>query len=639
MTAKELREKFKKYFVDRGHKFIPSASLIPENDPTVLFTTAGMHPLVPYLLGEKHPEGKKLCNIQRCIRTGDIDQVGDESHLTFFEMIGYWSLGAYWKKEAIELIFKFLTKELGLDPKKFAISCFQGDPEKNIPRDEESAKIWQSLGIPEERIKYLGYEDNWWGPAGETGPCGPDSELFVWTGKSEAPAEFDPKDKGWMELCNDVFMEYNKKRVIRVPEDYDVGQLKFEPNESTAKIVFDPKVSKPETSFQFTPLSQKNVDFGMGFERLLAYLNDESDIYKNELFWPIIEKIEEISGKKYDTQITLIDLKNTRKIADHLKAAVLIISEGIAPSNKDRGYVVRRLIRTAIVAAYKMGVFSNFCHQVTETVFSLYPQIKNRDFVSQEIIKEENKFRPLLESGLRKIEIISSTTIGFLGKMGKIGSQPLAKEIFDLYQSNGFPVELSTYELKKKRVPIGNDIIDSVDEMIEHHRELSRTASAGMFKGGLADDGEQTTKYHTTAHLMLVALKQVLGNHVEQKGANINAERLRFDFSHSEKMTDEQKQQVEDIVNKQIEKNLPVKMQEMSHDEAKLSGAHGTFNDRYGERVKVYTIGDASKGEIFSKEICGGPHVERTGVLGHFRIKKEESSSAGIRRIKAILEQ
>ncbi|OQB06527.1 MAG: Alanine--tRNA ligase [bacterium ADurb.Bin212] len=598
MKPEEIRQKFLKYFESKGHKIIPSASLIPaETDPTVLFTTAGMHPLVPYLMGDEHPKGKRLVNVQRCIRTGDIDEVGDESHLTFFEMMGYWSLGDYWKKEAIEYIFEFLTKELGLNPKDFAATCFEGDEKNGIARDTEAYEIWRSLGIPEERITYLGYEDNWWGPAGNTGPCGPDSELFVWVGEGEAPAKFDPEDKGWMELCNDVFMQYNK-----------TAEGKFE------------------------PLVQKNVDFGMGFERLVAYLNKESDIYKSDQFWPIIEKLEELSNKEYHD-----NKKEFRVIVDHLKAAVFVINDGVAPSNKDQGYVARRLIRRSIVKARDLGLTSELSKNVLPVIFECHSELDSESRNIYEIFsKEESKFINRINSFLMDLEVIAKTKI----KTESIDYKPIeidGKQLFDWYQSEGVPLEISLEEAQKRNIKIEKNAEISFYQMLLNHKELSRTASAGMFKGGLADAGEETKKLHTAAHLMLEALRRVLGDHVMQKGSNITAERLRFDFSHPEKMTDEQKKRVEDIVNEQIKKDLTVTMEEMTVEEADKLGAMGAFKDRYGERVKVYSVLEESTGEVFSKEICGGPHVEHTGELGHFMIKKEESSSSGIRRIKAVL--
>lgn len=579
MKATELKNKYLNFFKEKGHIVIPSASLVPVNDPTSLFISAGMQPLVPYLMGEKHPEGNKLVNIQRCVRTGDIDEVGDESHLTYFEMMGHWSLGSYWKKEAIDYIFEFLTKELNIDLKNLAVTCFEGDPQNNIPKDIESADAWKSLGISEARIAYLGYEDNFWGPVGNSGPCGPDTELFVWTGEGNAPEKFDPDCSDWMELCNDVFMEYNKTK-----------------------------------DGKYEPLVQKNVDFGMGFERLLSYLEGKSDIYKTEVYKPIIEKIEEISGKKYEE-----NKKTFRVIADHLKTAVNIISDGVEPTNKGQGYVVRRLLRKIMAFLYLM-IGKKYDNEMTKLVTLILNigEAENQDKVLDEIKTEESKFFNVLISGIDSIP------------------QKMNPDLFfDFYQSHGLYPEIILGIMSQK----GYKNIDKEWYMkefnirLKKHQELSKTASAGMFKGGLADAGEETKKLHTAAHLMLVALKKVLGCEVEQKGSNITAERLRFDFNWPEKLTPRQIKEVEDMVNEQIEKDLPVIVDEMSLEEAKKSGAHGTFNDRYGNKVKVYSIGN------FSKEICGGPHVEHTGQLGHFKIKKEQSSSAGVRRIKAVLEK
>jgi alanyl-tRNA synthetase len=604
MNSQDLRKRFLEYFESKGHQVIPSASLVPENDPTVLFTTAGMQPLVPFLLGEKHPAGNQLCNLQKCIRTGDIDEVGDSTHLTFFEMMGYWSLGAYWKKEAIQHIFGFVTEVLGLKISELAVTCFEGDPSKNIAKDEEAAQIWRSLGIPEERIAFLGYEDNWWGPAGETGPCGPDSEIFVWVGGGSAPQTFDPADKGWMEIGNDVFMQYEK---VKVGDEYAIKEL-----------------------------AQKNVDFGAGFERISAYIEGRSNVYETELFSPIIEEIELISGKKYsDFQ------QEFRIIADHLKAATFIIGDGVVPSNKDRGYVLRRLIRRAIVKAHQLGVGENFTTKIARKVFEIYKGIyfdqvagetgsfafaqdDTENNILAELEKEETKFRRTLKEGLKVLNSYSNIT---------------AKNLFDLYQSFGLPLEISIEELQNQGKAIDNSTIEQFNDLIFQHQELSRTASAGMFKGGLADGGEQTKRLHTAAHLMLAALRQILGDHVYQKGSNITPERLRFDFSHPEKLTGEQLIAVENWVNEVIAKDLPVNMEEMSLEDAKACGAMGVFESKYGEVVKVYKIGQiAQGGGLLSQEICGGPHVGHTGELGHFKIVKEEASSAGVRRIKAILE-
>jgi len=579
MNSQDLRNKFLNFFQKNGHKIIPSASLVPENDPTVLFTTAGMHPLVPFLLGEPHPLGTRLASVQKCIRTDDIDEVGDNCHHTFFEMLGNWSLGDYWKKEAICWSYEFLTKELNIDISRFAVSCFIGD--QDAPKDDESAKIWLSLGIPQNKIAFLPKKDNWWGPAGQTGPCGPDTEMFFWTGKLPAPDNFQEThdDPSWVELWNDVFMQYNKQ---------DEGR--------------------------FVALKQKNVDTGMGLERTLAVLNGFDDNYRTELFTPIIEKIEELSGKKYTG-----NEKEFRIISDHIKAAVFAVNDGALPSNKAAGYIIRRLIRRAIVQANALEISENFTGKLAKIVFEIYKDTYKfaEDKIITELEKEETKFRKTLKAGLK---LLTSKT------------ELYGEDLFNLYQSYGLPIEIACEEARKQNILIKDDAVNQFKSLYEKHQELSRTASAGMFKGGLADAGEQTKRLHTAAHLMLAALRQVLGNHVLQKGSNITPERLRFDFSHPEKMTAEQIKQVEDLVNEQIKKNLPVDLKEMSLEDAKACGAMGVFESKYGEKVKVYSIGS------FSNEICGGPHAARTGELGHFKIIKEESSSAGVRRIKAILE-
>ena len=545
ITTKDLKDKYLEFFESRGHKIIPSASLIPENDPTVLFTTAGMHPLVPYLLGEKHPAGDKLVNVQKCIRTSDIDEVGDDWHLTFFEMLGNWSLGSYWKKEAIEMSLEFLIKELGLDKKRISVSVFKG--EDGIPRDDESAEIWESLGIKE--IKFLGKEDNFWGPAGKTGPCGPCTEMFY----------------DGVEIWNDVFMEYNKT---------DKGG--------------------------YEPLKQKNVDTGMGVERTVAILNKEKSVYDVEPLKTIMEAIKNMA--------TGYDERSARIIADHLRAAVFIIADGVVPSNIEQGYVLRRLIRRAIRYGKKIGIQKSFIHEIAKII-----DVENKNFVIEQLTQEEEKFRKTLENGLKEFEK---------------GIDP-----FILFTTYGFPNEI-TEELAKEK----NQKIDKDDfwKKFKEHQELSRTATTGKFKSGLADNSEQVTKLHTAAHLLLSALRKVLGEHVFQKGSNITAERLRLDFSHLEKVKPEQLKEIEDLVNEQIKKDLLVNCCEVPLDEARKMGAMGVFENKYGERVKVYSVGQEK--ERFSCEICSGPHVQRTGQLGHFKILKEEASSAGVRRIRAILE-
>ena len=579
MNAQEIREKYLNFFKSKKHAVIPSASLIPENDPTTLFISAGMHPLVPYLMGEKHPQGNRLVNVQKCIRTGDIDEIGDACHHTFFEMLGNWSLGDYFKKEAIEWSFEFLTKELNIPIERLAFSVFKGNDDASL--DEESINIWKSLGISEERIAKLGKKDNWWGPAGQTGPCGPDTEMFYWIDdKEKAPKKFNPKDARWVEIWNDVFMEYNKTR-----------------------------------DGKYESLEQKNVDTGMGLERTLAVLNGLDDDYKTELFINLINKIEELSEKKYEESEEIT--RAMRIISDHIKAVTFIMADdkGIIPSNLDQGYIVRRLIRRAIRYGRILEIKKEFwtkeiAKEVIGDYKDIYPELENnKEFILNNLDEEEQKFKKTLEKGLREFE--------------------KGTDAFILFSTYGFPIEM-TQELAKEK---GREIdIEKFNEQMKKHQKLSRTASAGKFKSGLADDSEETKKLHTAAHLLLASLRKVLGEHVVQKGSNITAERLRFDFSHSEKLTDEQKQEVEKMVNKAIKNNLEVNCKEMTLDEAKKQGAMGVFESKYGEKVKVYSVAD------FSKEICAGPHVKNTSELGHFKIIKEQSSSAGVRRIKAILE-
>gem|GEM_PF-74813 len=600
MKSRELRQNFLDFFKKKRHTIIPFASLIPENDPSVLFTTAGMHPLIPFLLGEKHPAGNRLANVQPCLRTDDIDKVGNESHHTFFEMLGNWSLGdpekpdgigaGYWKNEAIKWSFEFLTskKWLGLEKERLAISYFAGD--QDAPKDEETKEIWLSLGIDEKRIKGLSKKENWWGPAGQTGPCGPDTEMFYWSSKEPAPKEFNPTDSRWVEIWNDVFMQYFKN----LDEAYE-------------------------------PLKQKNVDTGMGLERTIAVINGLDDDYQTDLFWPIIKKTEELSGKKYED-----DKKSFRIIADHLKAATFIIGDknSIEPSNVGRGYVARRLIRRAIRYGRQIGIKDVFTFKIAEEVIKIYQDIypelkKNKDLIINQLVKEEERFGKRLEEGEKMVDKFIKS------ELGKIGG----KEAFDLYQSYGFPVEITIEDLKNKGVKFDEEELRrSFEDELKKHQELSRTASAGMFKGGLADAGEKSARYHTATHLLLAALRQVLGDHVYQRGSNITAERMRFDFSHPEKLTPEQIKKIEDIVNQKIKEDIPVVCQEMPLAEAKKKNMMGIFENKYGDKVKTYTIAE------FSKEICGGPHANRTGELGHFKIIKEESSGAGLRRIKAILE-
>ncbi|MDD3101536.1 MAG: alanine--tRNA ligase [Patescibacteria group bacterium] len=623
MNSKEIREKYLKFFEEKGHTIISSASLIPENDPTALFISAGMQPLVPYLMGEKHPEGKRLVDIQLCVRTDDIDEVGDETHHAFFEMLGNWSLGDYFKEEAIKFSFEFLTKKewLGLEKEKLAISIFEGD--EDAPKDEESKKVWLSLNIPETRIKELPKKNNWWGPAGETGPCGPDTEMFYWVGKEVAPKEFNPDDKRWVEIWNDVFMQYFKQIRLEKKEEYD-------------NLILNNK-EIPENFYEFIPLKQKNVDTGMGLERTLAIINGFDDNYKTDVFGPIIQKIEELSGKKYED-----NKKEFRIIADHLKAATFIIGDknGVEPSNQKQGYVVRRLIRLAIGCGQRLGIKDIFCFKIAEEVIKIYQDVypdlnKNKDLIINQLVNEEKKFGKSEERGIsvatgaaQSIREIYSPT-GAPGPTNGPNNKISGKVAFNWRQTYGLSIDRIREIAKKEGLELDEE---GLNEEIKKHQELSRTASAGMFKGGLADSGEQTTKLHTAAHLMLAALRQVLGDHVFQKGSNITAERLRFDFSHSQKMTPEEIKKVEEIVNQKIKENLPVICEEMTLNEAKEKGAMGVFESKYGEKVKVYSINN------FSKEICGGPHAKNTQELGSFKIIKEEASSAGVRRIKAVIE-
>lgn len=768
------------FFQERGHAVLPSAALAPENDPTSLFISSGMQPLVPYLMGEKHPEGKRLASVQKCIRTIDIDEVGDDTHHTFFEMLGNWSLGDYFKEESLKWSYEFLTSPqwLGLDKEKMAVSVFMGD--SDAPFDKESFQAWRDLGFSQDRIAKLDKEENWWGPPSQTGPCGPDSEIFYWSGREEdLPKKFDPNDDRWVEIWNNVFMEYEKTR---------------------------------DGSFQTLP--SQNVDTGMGMERMLSVINGINDDYKTELFWPIIEKLEEMSDKKYYDYYTSL-----RIIADHLKAAVFIASDGVEPSNSERGYILRRLIRRAIREGYKLGLEKNFTKEAAaEAVYiykDQYPEV-NRSKILAVIEKEESKFRKTLQKGLKEFEkiagkkgkvslistnpnkikeyrqltgdrleldyvksslpevqaieprevaeykiieaykkfkkpiIVEDTSLhleawsGFPGALIKwfidymstqglldltegknrkavakcviahfdgrnlsfyegevrgriteerLGSSKLefgfdpifvpegyentfsemkedknkishrfkalqkfaegkpdevktiedealpphlersneitGKEAFDLYQTYGFPIEM-VRELAKEKTMVVDE--KEFQKELKSHQELSRTASAGMFKGGLADTKEKTKQLHTAAHLLLSGMRKVLGDHVHQAGSNINGERIRFDFTHPDKLTPEQIQEIEEYVNDAIRAKVDVKEEEMGLEEAKEAGAQGTFEDKYGEKVKVYTI------EGYSKEICGGPHVTNTGEIeGAFKIAKEESSSAGVRRVKAVL--
>jgi alanyl-tRNA synthetase len=590
MTSKQLRKKYLSFFKKNCHAVIPGSSLIPEHDPTVLFTTAGMHPLVPFLLGEKHAQGTRLVDVQKCIRTGDIEQVGDSWHLTFFEMLGNWSLGDYWKKEAIEWSFEFLTgkKWLAIPLEKISVTVFSGD--QDAPCDQESAEIWQRLGIPKERIYFLPKEDNWWGPAGQTGPCGPCTEMFYDIGKEKCGSNCRPGCGcgKYSEIWNDVFMEFNKTK-----------------------------------EGKYFPLKQKNVDTGMGIERTIAVLHGFNNVFETELFQPIIKEIEALFQETNG-----MDDKALRIISDHIKAATFILSENIEPSNVEQGYVLRRLIRRSVIYGRRLGIEDVFCHKISKIVIKIYrdayPELqKNQDFILEQFIKEEEKFKETLERG--SAEEIS--------QLNKNAGQLTGDIAFNLYESHGLPLEVSKEIALSKGFKIDKEIDVYFSEKLKKHQELSRKGAEQKFKGGLADHSEQTTKYHTATHLLLASLREVLGDHVRQKGSNITAERLRFDFSHGAKMTKEELEKAEDLVNQKIKQDLEVKCEEMDLGEARKQGATGVFGEKYGARVKVYIIGD------FSKEICGGPHVKRTSELGRFIITKEESPGAGSRRIRAILEQ
>ncbi len=580
MTANEIRQNFLKFFESKEHKIIPNSSLIPENDPSVLFTTAGMHPLVPYLSGEKHPLGNRLTNFQKCIRTGDIDEVGDYSHHTFFEMLGNWSLGDYFKEDAIKFSYEFLTSPewLGLSKDRLAVSVFAGD--EDAPFDSVAFETWKSLGISEKRIAKLPKKNNWWGPAGEAGPCGPDSEMFYWVGDiKDIPEGFNDDHPFWLEIWNDVFMQYNKSKEGK----YEI-------------------------------LQQKNIDTGMGLERILAVMNGFDDNYRTELFWPIIVEIENLSGCKYDD-----NQKEMRIIADHIKASVFILGDekGISPDNSGQGYVLRRLIRRAIRYGKHLGLKS-FTDKVAKVVIDnfkdVYPELlKNNIFVLNNLKQEEEKFEKTLENGLKEFEK---------------GVDP-----FDLYQSYGFPIELTEELAKEKGQKIDRQ---EFDKKLKEHQELSRTSSAGMFKGGLANHNNKTVRLHTAHHLLLAGLQAIVGPHIKQRGSNITEERLRMDFVCDRKITDEEKQKVEDWVNDKIKRNLNMVRKEMPLIEAEKIGAEMEFGTKYPEIVSVYFVEDENGGFI-SKELCGGPHVTNTQELGHFKIQKEEASSSGIRRIKAIL--
>ena len=588
ITSQFLREKFLQFFSERGHAVIPSASLIPENDPSVLFTTAGMHPLIPYLMGQKHPKGNRLCDVQKCVRTGDIEEVGDDSHLTFFEMLGNWSLGDYFNHQSIAWSYEFLTSKqyLGLDPDRISVTVFAGD--EDAPRDDDSAAVWQQCGIPKERIFYLPKKNNWW-IAGTTGPCGPDTEIFWDTGKPACGDNCDPScDCGkYLEIWNNVFMQYNK-----------------------------------QADGSYLPLAQKNVDTGMGLERTVCVLNGYKSVYDIDLFAAALEKIQQLSGKKYDDNV-----KSMRIIADHVRTATFLLGDpvGVVPSNVDQGYVLRRLIRRAVRMANSLGMAKGSIAEIAKVYVQVYkdayPELtQNADKIVEELNKEEEKFSKTLVAGEKEFfKVISHIP----GKTVPGGTP------FKLYDTFGFPVEM-TVELAAEN---GYTVdVEGFRQKFAEHQAKSHAGSEQRFKGGMAEGGGIETVYlHTATHLLQAALRRVLGDEVKQKGSNITPERLRFDFSFGRPMTKEEIEKTEALVNQAIEQNLPVTCEEMPVEDARKTGAIGLFGDRYGEVVKVYSMGD------FSKEICGGPHAASTGELGKFVITKEQSSSAGVRRIKAEL--
>jgi len=581
MESGELKKKFLEFFKSKQHSIIPSASLIPGHDPTVLFTTAGMHPLVPYLLGQKHPLGKRLVNFQKCLRTDDIEEVGNSTYLTFFEMLGNWSLGDYFKKDAITWSYEFLTKHLKLDPKRIHISCFKGD--KDAPKDEESAKTWRLLGIPKERIYFFGKKENWWGPAGQTGPCGPDTEMYYDTLKEKCSKDCMPGCNcgKYVEIWNDVFMQYNK----------------------TAEG-------------KFVELKQKNVDTGMGLERTAMILQKKNSVFETDLFIDIIKKIESLSNKK--------DIRAIRIIADHLRATVFILAEKIPPSNVEHGYILRRLIRRAIRYGHMIGIKDRFTSQIAGVVIKKYkkdyPELEqNKNFILTEIEAEEEKFERTLINGLKIIR----------EELPKLKNKIIPKElVFNLFTTYGFPLEMIKEVAHENNFKVDEP---GFNELFAKHQEISRKGAEQKFKGGLADHSKEVIKMHTATHLLHQALRDILGKHVRQMGSNITKERLRFDFSNLKALTKEEIKGVEDLVNKKIKEGLEVKRLEMPYNEAIKKGALAFFKEKYPEIVSVYKINN------YSMELCGGPHVKNTKDIGNFKIIKEEAVAAGVRRIKAVL--
>ena len=589
MKAIEIRNKYLDFFKRHGHAVIPSAPLIPENDPSVLFTTAGMQPLVPYLLGEKHPEGTRLTDFQKCLRTNDIDEVGDNRHLTYFEMLGNWSLGDYFKEESIAMSFEFLTKELGIPVEKLSVTCFAGD--KDCQRDEVTASCWKKAGIPEDRIYYFGKDDNWW-IAGEEGPCGPDTEMFYDTGKPKCSENCNPSCGcgKYVEIWNNVFMEFFKTK-----------------------------------DGKYTKLKQHNVDTGLGLERMAMLLQGKETPFDTELFKPVMDKLQELAGENDS-------IESRRIVSEHLRASMMIIQDGGLPSNVDRGYILRRLIRRMVRHLRKLQINLNELGELIDlnidTLKEMYPELhQNSDKIKSVIIEEKDKFEKTLERGEREFNKI-------VNRMKNEGKDTISgQDLFTLYETYGFPPEVTQDLAREAGLKVDTT---EFDKLFKEHQEKSRMGSEQKFKGGLAGTGEQEVRYHTATHLLNAALKVILGKDVHQKGSNITPERMRFDFSCDHKLTDEEKKKVEDLVNEWISRGLDVKCEEMKKDDAIKSGAECMFIEKYPDIVTVYSIGNDK--ETVSKELCGGPHVKNTSELGYFKIKKEEASSAGVRRIKAILE-
>ena len=589
MKAIEIRNKYLDFFKRHGHAVIPSAPLIPENDPSVLFTTAGMQPLVPYLLGEKHPEGTRLTDFQKCLRTNDIDEVGDNRHLTYFEMLGNWSLGDYFKEESIAMSFEFLTKELGIPVEKLSVTCFAGD--EDCQRDEVTASCWKKAGIPEDRIYYFGKDDNWW-IAGEEGPCGPDTEMFYDTGKPKCSESCNPSCGcgKYVEIWNNVFMEFFKTK-----------------------------------DGKYTKLKQHNVDTGLGLERMTMLLQGKETPFDTELFKPVMDKLQELAGENDS-------IESRRIVSEHLRSSMMIIQDGGLPSNVDRGYILRRLIRRMVRHLRKLQINLNELGELIDlnidTLKEMYPELhQNSDKIKSVIIEEKDKFEKTLERGEREFNKI-------VNRMKNDGKDTISgQDLFTLYETYGFPPEVTQDLAREAGLKVDTT---EFDKLFKEHQEKSRMGSEQKFKGGLAGTGEQEVKYHTATHLLNAALKVILGKDVHQKGSNITPERMRFDFSCDHKLTDDEKKKVEDLVNEWIAQGLDVKCEEMKKDDAIKSGAECMFIEKYPDIVTVYSIGNDK--ETVSKELCGGPHVKNTSELGHFKIKKEEASSAGVRRIKAILE-